>query len=135
MLLDAEPGAIVADCLGIKKKHMAILRGQVPKEAVLKGANADLWWEVWRGLRSVPGWTFEWLPSHRSQAEATAARVSQDDWLGNERADEAAKAQARAVDISPLLLARWAANQAAVEAVWRLIAESQVSHLAGGPGP
>ncbi len=76
---------------------------------------------------------FEWLPSHRSQAEATAARVSQDDWLGNEQAEKAAKAQAKAVDISPMLLSKWADNQAAVEAVWRLIAESQVKNLAERP--
>ncbi len=82
-------------------------------------------------LRNTPGWTFKWLPSHRSEAEATAAGVSQEDRLGNEQADEAAKAQARAVDISPLLLAKWAESQAAVEAVWRLIAGTQVSHLAG----
>ncbi len=98
-----------------------------------EGATADLWWEVWQALRKEPGWTFEWLPSHRSQAETAAAGLSQEDWLGNERADEAAKAQARAADVSPLLLTRWAANQAAVDAVWRLLAESQVSHLAGRP--
>ncbi len=84
-------------------------------------------------LRSVPWWTFEWLPSHRSKAEAAAAGLSQEDWLGNEKADEAAKAQARAVDISPLLLAKWAENQAAVEAVWRLIAEPRASRLAERP--
>ena len=53
--------------------------------------------------------------------------------LGNEQADEAAKAQAKAVDISPMLLSEWAENQAAIEAVWRLIAESQVKHLAERP--
>ena len=120
VLVDAEPGTIVTDCLGIKTKCVAILRGQVPMEAVLKGANADLWWEVWQALRKVPGWTFDWLPSHRSLAEAAAAGLSAEDWLGKERADDAAKAQARAADISPLLLTRWAANRAAVEAVWRL---------------
>ena len=62
VLLDAEPGTIVTDCLGIKTKCVAILRGQVPMEAVLKGANADLWWEVWQVLRKVQCWTFEWLP-------------------------------------------------------------------------
>ncbi len=68
-------------------------------------------------LRSVPGWTFEWLPSHRPEAEASPAGLSQEDWLGNEKADEAAKAQTRAVDVSPLLLSKWAENQVAVEAV------------------
>ncbi len=84
---------------------------------MLKSANADLWWQVWRVLRMAPGWTFEWLPSHRSKAEATAAGASQDDWLGNEQADEAAKAQAKAVHISPVLLSKWVEHQAAVEAV------------------
>ncbi len=55
-------------------------------------------------LRSTPGWTFERLASHRPEAEATAAGVSQDDWLGKEKADAAGKALARAVDISPELL-------------------------------
>ncbi len=77
--------------------------------------------------------TFEWLPSHQSKAEATAAGLSQEDWLGKEQAVEAANAQARAVDIRPLLLSKLAENQAVVEAVWKLIAESQVSHLAGRP--
>ena len=76
VLLDAEPGAIITDRLGIKKKCEAIQRGQVPKETVLKGANVDLWWEVWQVLRKVPGWTFEWLPSHRSESEAMAAGLS-----------------------------------------------------------
>ncbi len=84
-------------------------------------------------LRREPGWSFEWLPSHRTQAEALAASLSQDEWLGNETPGGAAKAQPRAIDICPLLLARWAENQTAVEAVWRLIAESQVTHLAGRP--
>ncbi len=61
------------------------------------------------------------------------AGLSKEDWLGDEQADEAAKAQARAVDISPMMLSRWAEKQAAVEAVWRLIAESQVSRLGGRP--
>ena len=91
------------------------------------------WWQVWQVLRELPGWTFEWLPSHRSQAEATAAGVSQDDWLGNEQADEAAKAQAWAMDNSPLLLSEWAEKQVPVEDVWRLTDESQVSPLAGRP--
>ncbi len=43
--------------------------------------------------------------------------LSQEDWLGNAKADEAAKAHARAMDISPLVLSKWAENQAAVEAV------------------
>ena len=43
VLLDAEPGTIVTDCLPVKRKCVAILRGQVPMEAVLKGASADLW--------------------------------------------------------------------------------------------
>jgi ribonuclease HI len=92
--------------------------------AALKGANAELWREVWQVLRSTPGWTFEWLPSHRSEAEATAAGLLQEDWQGNEKADAAAKALARAADVSPELLSRWTDNQAAVEAVCRLIAES-----------
>ncbi len=81
-------------------------------------------------LRSVPGWIFEWLPSHQSKPRPT---LRQRACRGNEKADEAVKAQARAVDISPVLLAKWAENQAAVEAVWRLLAEFQVSHLSERP--
>ncbi len=54
VLLDSEPDTIVADCLGIMKKCDAIQRGQGPNETVLKGANANLWWEVWQVLRRVP---------------------------------------------------------------------------------
>ncbi len=37
------------------------------------------------------------------------------------------------MDIEPHLMEKWAENQRTVEAVWRPIAESQVSHLAGRP--
>ncbi len=59
VLLEAEPGVVVTDCLGIKKKCTPIQRVRVPKEAVLEGTGADLWWEVWQALSSQPGWTFE----------------------------------------------------------------------------
>jgi hypothetical protein len=42
VLLDTEPGAIITDCCGIMNTCMATQRGQSSKEAVLKGANADL---------------------------------------------------------------------------------------------
>ncbi len=55
VLLEAEPGVVVTDCLGIVKKRTAAQRGQVPKETVLKEAIADLWWVVWQVLSSRPG--------------------------------------------------------------------------------
>jgi hypothetical protein len=71
------------------------------------------------------------MPSHSTEAEASASGVSEADWLGNAKADEAAKTKAKEADINPQLLQRWSDHQAAVAAVWRLIAESQVAHLAG----
>ena len=69
--------------------------------------------------------------SSSSEAEeAAAAGVCEEDRLGNAEADAAAKAKARAADISPQLLQQWLEQQAAISAVWRLIAESQVAHLA-----
>jgi hypothetical protein len=133
VLLEAEAGVVVTDCLWIMKKCLAIQRGLIPKETVLKGASADLWWEVWQVLSSRAGWSFQWLPSHRSESEAMAAGRMLEDWLGTGKADDVAKAHAKAMDISPQLLTEWAENQAAMEAVWRLIAESQVAHLAGRP--
>ncbi len=59
---------------------------------MLKGTTADPWWEVWQALSSQPVWAFEWLPSHRSEAEVMAAGVLQEVWLGNDKANEAAKA-------------------------------------------
>ena len=53
-----------------------------------------------------------------------------EDWEGNNRADVAAKAQAMLAEPTPELLAKWAEQQLAVQAVWRLIAQSQVAHLA-----
>ena len=84
----------------------------------------------WGPLHSEADWQFEWMPSHNTEADAASAGVSPADWLGNAKADEAAKAKAKEADLSPQLLQRWADHQAATEAVWRLIAESQVAHLA-----
>ncbi len=55
VLRDAEPGAIITDCLGVVQKCMAIQRGLFPTEAVLKEASADLLWEAWQLLRGAPG--------------------------------------------------------------------------------
>jgi hypothetical protein len=95
--------------------------------------NCDLWALVWEPLRSQPGWEVQWIPSHNSLEEAFAAGMSNDDWHGNFFADEAAKAEARARDLSQGLLEQWSDRQAANEAVWRLIANSQVAHLAERP--
>ena len=64
---------------------------------------------------------------------AGAAGCSQEDWKGNSKADEAAKTKARSIDLSPELVAKWASHSDAVQAVWRLIAEYQVMHLAARP--
>jgi hypothetical protein len=58
---------------------------------------------------------------------------SPEDWEGNDRADEAAKAAAKEADLAPEILARWSEQQKAIQAVWRLIAQSQVAHLAARP--
>ena len=131
VLREADAGVVVTDCLGTKRKCQAIQAGRIPKEWVFRGVNADLWAEVWGILRSNRSWKFEWMASHKSEGEALAAGVPLEAWVGNVKADEAAKAQARLMDIEPHLLEKWAENQRAVEAVWRLIAESQVAHLAG----
>ncbi len=62
-----------------------------------------------------------------------AAGISQDTWYGNGMADEAAKAQAKALDIPVQVLAAWAEQQETHRVVWELIAESQVAHLAKRP--
>ncbi len=44
---------------------------------MLKGANADLWWEVWQVLRSAPGWTFEWpVPCRGNDSRLVAGRLA-----------------------------------------------------------
>ena len=133
VLCSATPGVIVTDCLGIRKKARRIMAGLISQEQLLKSTNADLWSLAWDPLRSGLGWEVEWVPSHHSCTEAAAAGVSHEDWLGNDKADQAAKVQAHVADASPALLQKWAEHQAATEAVWRLIAESQVAHLAGRP--
>jgi ribonuclease HI len=132
-LRGASGGTIVTDCLGVYRKCDAICNGHVLKERLLRGRNADLWLQVWEVLQANRCWNFEWVPSHTSEAEAAAAGIAQQTWQGNERADEAAKAQAASVDVPPQVLAAWAEQQAAHKAVWELIAESQVAHLAGRP--
>ena len=133
ILNGAEPGTILTDCEGVQRKCAGIQHGSISREELGKGTNADLWVRVWEPLRSQPGWTVEWLPSHRSLQEALAAGMSQEDWHGNDLADAAAKAEAHAHDLPQEVLAQWADRQAANEAVWRLISESQVAHLAARP--
>ena len=133
VLCSAAPGTIVTDCFGVQQRCKAILDGRISKEELHRCTNADLWAQVWGPLRSGSGWQVEWLPSHRSFSDAAAAQVSYEDWLGNFKADEAAKALAHSLDASPQLLEQWADHQAATEATWRLIAESQVVRLAARP--
>ena len=68
-------------------------------------------------LRSGAGWQFEWIPSHKTEAEAAAAGVCGADRLGNAKADEAAKEKAKEADLHPQLLQRWSDQQAAIAAV------------------
>ena len=133
ILIEAEPGTIFTDCEGVQRKCTGIQNGSISREELSKGTNAELWAQAWKPLRSQRGWTVEWLPSHRSLQEALAAGMSQEDWHGNALADETAKAEARRHDLPAELLTQWAERQAANEAVWRLIAESQVAHLAARP--
>ncbi len=83
----------------------------------MRSTNANLWSLAWGPLRSDLGWGVQWLPSHHSASEAAAAGISHKDWLGNDKAGQAAKRQAHAVDASPELLQRWADHQAATGAV------------------
>jgi len=133
ILVSAVPGVIFTDCRGVYTKCIRIIEGLITKQELLRGANADLWGRCWGPLRSQAGWQFAWLPSHRTEAEAVAAGIEAEDWRGNAMADAAAKAKAREADLSPDLRSRWADQQAAIQAVWRLIAESQVAHLASRP--
>ncbi len=52
------------------------------------------------------GWQAQWLHSHHACSEAAAAGISHEDWLGNDKADQAAKMQAHAAAASPALLQR-----------------------------
>ena len=133
ILNGAEPGVILTDCEGVQRKCASIQCGSITREELGKGTNADLWARAWEPLRGPQGWTVQWLPSHRSLPEALAAGVSQEDWHGNDLADAAAKEEARRHDLPAEVLEQWADRQAANEAVWRLIAESQVAHLSARP--
>ena len=112
VLRDAEPGGIITDCLGVYRKCEAIRMAMITKERLLRGVNADLRVLVWEVLQAGQTWSFEWVPSHKSEEEAIAAGIAQETWHGNGLADEAAKAQARAADIPPQVLAAWAEQQA-----------------------
>ncbi len=73
------------------------------------------------------------MPSHKTQDEAVAAGDPELSWVGNDKAGEAAKAFARSLDAPPQLLIKWADKQRAEESACKLIAESQVRHLAERP--
>ena len=77
---------------------MRIQCGLISKEELLRGTNADMWSLAWGPLRSGLGWEVECVPSHFSCNEAAAAGVSHEDWLGNDKANQAAKVQAHAAD-------------------------------------
>ncbi len=52
VVVKAEPGVAITDCLGILHRCIAIQKGLWPKELVLRQANADLWGVVWQALFS-----------------------------------------------------------------------------------
>ncbi len=133
VLKEGSVGTIVTDNSGIQKKCNAIQSGLINKHEVLRGANADLWCEVWQVLRADSGWIIEWMPSRLTREEAIEARVPAEAWEGNSKGDEAAKAQARNMDPPMQLLGKWDDKQKAEDAVMTLIAESQVLHLAARP--
>ena len=87
-----------------QKKCMTIVAGLISKEELMRGTNADLWSLAWGPLRSDLGWEVQWLPSHHSDCEAVAAGISHEDWLGNDKADQAAKRQSHAADAGPDLV-------------------------------
>jgi hypothetical protein len=133
VLHSGRPGTVVSDCRGIVLKCMAIQNGHITTEELGKGNNADLWVPLGRLPAVEPGWGFVWQPSHLTKEQAIEEGFAEDSWEGNNRADDAAKSQALAADPPPELLAKWAEQQLAVQAVWRLIAQSQVAHLAERP--
>ena len=113
VLRGAPVGCIVTDCLGVFRKCEAIRDGWINREHLQKGTNADLWMLVWEALRADPSWTFELVASHQSEGEAAASGIEPDTWKGNDLADKAAKAQAKAADVPPQVLAEWAEQKAA----------------------
>ena len=99
ILNGAVPGIILTDCEGVQRKCVGIQDGSISREELGRGTNANLWAQVWEPLRSQPGWTVEWLPSHQSLLDALAAGMCEEDWRGNDLADAAAKAEAHAHDL------------------------------------
>ena len=91
VLRGAPGGWVVTDCLGVYRKCEAIRNGLCTKERLLRGTNADLWEPVWEALKANQNWSFEWVPSHKSEEEAAATGISQDTWRGNEMADKTAQ--------------------------------------------
>ncbi len=67
------------------------------------------------------------------QRRSLASSIEPDTRKGNDLADKAAKAQAKAADVPPQVLAEWAEQKEAHHAVWALIAESQVANVATRP--
>ncbi len=61
---------------------------------------------MWQVLVAAPRWAIQWLPSHLSMEQALVEGWSREDWEGNDRADDAAKARAKSADLAPVTLAR-----------------------------
>ena len=90
---------ILTDCEGVQRTCVGMQDGSISCEELGRGTKVDLWVQVWEPLRSRPGWTVEWLPSHQSLLDALAAGMCEEDWHGNDFADAAAKAEAHAHDL------------------------------------
>ncbi len=130
VLHSGTPGTMVSACRGIVLKRLAIQQVQLRQEELGKGTNADMWVPLRRLLLAEACWSFVRQPSRLTQEQAVAEGWADEDWEGNNRADDAAKAQAMLAEPALELLAKWAEQQLAVQAPWRLIAQSQVAHLA-----
>ncbi len=125
-LEQGRPGTVYGDCQYVINKCQRIQQGhEIPD-----GENADLWQRVRARLRHTQGWDFRWIPSHKTEAEAQACGVPRLAWAMNAAADRKAKEAAQAASPPQEILAKHWRHVEAEQAMQRIIAKAQVTHLA-----
>ncbi len=120
------PGTVYGDCQYVVTKCQKLQQGQ----GVPDGENADLWQRVRARLRSTRGWIFQWIPSHKTEEEAQASGVPRVAWALNAAADRKAKEAAGVASPPQEILRQHWRHMEAEQAMQKIIAKAQVSHLA-----
>ncbi len=97
--LASAPCIITSDCkgavLGFRAVLNAVQNGHSLPKHLAKDSCADLWQALFVALKGAPRMAIRWMPAHCTKEELCARGGSEEDWTGNDEADQRAKQEAR----------------------------------------